>query len=279
MEMILKNNSDFPHSDNILKNINSLDLPIPPNAIVYLSGGFALALLYAQRQEDMFISNEYYSDIDLYFHRLADFRSTLALFNVDPNYTLVAETEKAATYTNTSTGIQVQLIKFRFGYPVQIAETYDILNCAVFYRLDNQEWQILESTASLMSDRVLDLHFTPLLNNNDSQDYASQVYQQLERINKYMERYSLSLSNAAAIRLLQIYNDYPDLSIKKDSVVFYRAHYQYYQKTVSSSIEVWSKFDLFSNHEAYDFIKSKYPLFDKHLTVAEEKTGTTEAIF
>ena len=279
MEIIAKNNSEFPHSSNILEIVNSLNLPIPSNAIVYLSGGFALALLYAQRKENMLISNEYYSDIDLYFHRLADYRATLNSFSADSNYKLVADTSKATTYVNASTGLQVQLIKFVFGYPIQIAETYDIVNCAAFYRLDNKQWQILESTASLMSDRSLDLYHTPLLDNTDCKDYASQVYQQLERITKYMKRYSLSLSNNAAIKLLKIYNAYPDLVIEKDSIVYYRVHYQSFQKTVSSRTEVWSKFDLFSNHEAYDFIKSKYPIFDKKILSVPDQSDNLEAPF
>ena len=94
MKTIQKNNSQFPHSDNILEIINSLNLPIPSNTTAYLSGGFALALLYAERQEDHSISNQYYSDIDLYFHRLADYRATFNSFNLHPDYKIVSDTDK-----------------------------------------------------------------------------------------------------------------------------------------------------------------------------------------
>lgn len=262
--------NSFPHSENI-KNIieRTTILDVLGDVDFYFTGGFAVALLYAPREQDdnLLLSNNYYSDIDLFFKDKQNLENAISILDSlrsTRKLRKVCETENAITYEfyaflDDLTFPQIynlQLIKKYTGTPNQILSTFDILNTRILYSHKEDCWYSDSRYFDYQSAKKISLtNCTPLLDSNNP-EYPNTIFFQLERISKYMQRYDLELDQKSLMKLIKIQRQLPDLSFEKNEKVVVRGYYSSYSKNVSSTFNVWLAFiNIFKNNSNWDTIK------------------------
>lgn len=244
--------NNFKHKDNIKSIIDrtSLTSIIPKSCNCYLGGGYAAALLFAPRRlnDIQMLSENYYSDIDIFFATIQDFNTLNDIFQSLRSTQVVrkvTETENAITYmlytfdeNGGCNGVNhVQLIKKYRGTPKEILSTFDILNARILYSLKEDLWYADSNAFSSFASKKISLtEHTPLLEQEDG------IFFQLERLAKYISRYDLELNNETLYRLINLNKKYPDLSFEKNKEVIVRGYYSRYSKMVSETFNVWTAF-------------------------------------
>lgn len=245
--------NNFKHKDNIKSIIDRTGLTsiIPKDCHCYLGGGYAAALLFAPRRlnDTTALSENYYSDIDLFFSTSKDFDSLHNVFELlrsTQAVRKVTETENAITYMlytfdengGCNGANDIQLIKKYVGTPKEILSTFDILNARILYSFKENVWHADANAFPAFASKKISLtDHTPLLEEKDG------IFFQLERLAKYISRYDLELNNETLYRLIKLNKQYPDLSFEKNKKVEVRGYYSRYSKTVSETFNVWTAFN------------------------------------
>jgi hypothetical protein len=146
--------NNFPHSKNIKSIIERTTiLDVLGNIDFYFGGGFAVALMYAPREKEnnLKLSENFYSDIDLFFKSKTDFYKAKLIppqLRETNKVRKTCETENAATYdfftfhedTPFYEMYTIQLIKKYTGTSTQILSTFDILNSRILYSHIDDTW-------------------------------------------------------------------------------------------------------------------------------------------
>tara|TARA_A100001201_G_scaffold143250_2_gene144119 strand:+ start:4459 stop:5337 length:879 start_codon:yes stop_codon:yes gene_type:complete len=262
--------NNFPHSKNI-KNIiqRTSILDVLGDIDFYFGGGFAVALMYAPREEEnnLLLCKNYYSDIDLFFKDQQSLNKAIDLLNAlraTNKLRKVCETENAITYEFYAfleeapfpEIYNLQLIKKYIGTPSQILSTFDILNSRILYSHKEDCWYTDANYFNYQSAKKISLtDSTPLLDVNNT-EYPNSIFFQLERLSKYIQRYDLELDQKSLMKLIKIQRQIPDLSFEKNEKVIVRGYYSSYSKYVSSTFNVWLAFiNIFKNNSNWNTIK------------------------
>jgi hypothetical protein len=262
--------NNFPHSRNIKQIIERTTiLDVLGDIDFYFSGGFAVALLYAPRQSDnnLLLSENYYSDIDLFFkdeENLNKAINILESLRFTKKLRKACETENAITYAFYAfledipfpQIYNLQLIKKYTGTPNQILSTFDILNSRILYSHKEDLWYSDPLYFNYQSAKKISLtNHTPLLD-PDNSEYPNSIFFQLERLSKYMKRYDLELDQKSLMKLIKIQRQLPNLSFEKNEKVIVRGYYSSYSKYVSSTFNVWLAFiNIFKDNSNWNSIK------------------------
>lgn len=183
----------FSHYQNILQNIE--DLPI--NSFIdsevdyYIAGGYAMALIFAPRDENLLIQNIYYDDIDIYF--ASESQLNLAINAAkQKEIDIVEENSEWFVFRMksqvTQTVYTFQFIKKIFSTQPSFFMNYDLLNCCLAFSAKSNEFffkdNALESTVSKQIEINTSFNFT-----------EEEAIKLSYRINKFAARYKMKISN------------------------------------------------------------------------------------
>lgn len=86
-------------------------------------------------------NNEKVKDIDMFFYTKDDFLEAVECFKNDKDYHEFYKNKKVVAYKNKRTGVVVELIKYKFGEPLEIISDFDftITKCAYINNYKTKE--------------------------------------------------------------------------------------------------------------------------------------------
>jgi len=288
---------DFKHHENITNIIGLTRIAdIFANIPCYISGGYPTALLFAPRCKDspLFIENNYYSDIDIFFQNIEDYyRASNVLKNLPSELgvyvRLESTTDNALTYMiivrnpedrTLQMTYTLQLIRKITGTPEQILSTFDIINSSVLYNVHTKEWSMHEKYLSAFINKKLILTNSVPLLDKKNKSYPDSIFFQLERLSKYSTRYDLELDAKSLIRLININKELPDLSFEKNEKVLVRGYYSSYSRFITNTFNVWTAFsNLFVENIYWDKIKNLVSNLDECFPDKEKTESETPIPF
>lgn len=90
-------------------------------------------------------NKEKVKDIDMFFRNRQDFLDALSMFEKDDSYVKFYENKKVNAFRNKHNGVVVELIKYKYGEPIDIIDEFDftITKCAYVNNYKTKE-QIVE---------------------------------------------------------------------------------------------------------------------------------------
>lgn len=190
----------FSHYQNILQNIE--DLPI--NSFIdseidyYIAGGYAMALIFAPRDQDLFIHDNYYDDIDIYFAHEKELNTAIQSAK-HKKVKIIDENDEWFVFKMTSetTGKEYtfQFMKKVFSTEPSFFMNYDLLNCCLAFSAKSNQFffkdYALESTVS----KQVEVNSTFSFNEESTLKFSY-------RINKFASRYKMKISDNLHSRLL-----------------------------------------------------------------------------
>ena len=184
----------FSHYQNILLNIE--DLPI--NSLIdsetnyYIAGGYALALIFAPRKDDLLIKEDYYDDIDIYFEKEEDLQTSIEKIKKYKQANIIEETENWFVFSLKSNNhnYYFQFMKKLFTKSPAFFYAYDILNCCVAFSAKTNEFYYKNKAIEATVAQVLDMNKEPNIVWDEDQ-----AVQFPYRLNKFLARYKMKLSN------------------------------------------------------------------------------------
>lgn len=78
-------------------------------------------------------NGEKFKDIDIFFNSKEDFMDALSMFEKDDNFYKLYENKKVNAFKDKHTGVVVELIKHKFGSPLEIIDDFDFTITKVAY--------------------------------------------------------------------------------------------------------------------------------------------------
>lgn len=78
-------------------------------------------------------NNEKFKDIDVFFRNKEDFAEALSMFEKDENFYKFYNNPKVNAFKDKHTGVTVELIKHRFGEPLDVINDFDFTITKVAY--------------------------------------------------------------------------------------------------------------------------------------------------
>lgn len=241
MQTIVKKIEDFDFiSQNIERIINNTVGKVLSefkelNCEYYLSGGYALALLIAPRitstrlpnfernpftptpLESMLIDTNYYQDIDIFFKSELDFwkaRSVLEKYSNGSSF--IYESKNQSTYLINNT--KIQIIKYVFGTPDTIMESFDFVNCSIFFD-KNLNVHTHKNFYKSILQKQLEMNTFKFDKIEDMEEFKYYAEMISTRIQKYCNRYSWECSPALKRYIQAVVNYCPDITHSKSRVV------------------------------------------------------------
>jgi len=193
----------------------------------YISGGFALACLIAPRLEtptpifQPFQENNtynsidatYFQDIDIYFKSEKDYNLARAYLYGAGMKTF--ENENCETFLTK--GFQIQIIKYRFGEPSELFDTFDLINSCIAIDT-NFNITTHKDFYKVCFKKEVELNKIFLEGKNEEQ-IKSYLGILLARMRKYSERYQLDIGPKYKNILLALREAIPVIEIKYDRYV------------------------------------------------------------
>lgn len=215
----------LPHRENIfaihkknrvLRKLDELDATY--------AGGYPMALFAAPRWKTnpRQLRDGYYVDIDVYPEDQAELERILLFivdeFNAPGETKAVHSTDNAFSYTIRSaagdTRIQVMRRPDRFGTPESVVRGFDFLNCAMAIKPGEEAVYFHKDFVTHHSNGELQI-LNPWMLEDVSQHRDALIMTQLLRFRKYCDRWGYVLSEDSLNCLLEVYNDHPQLVVKK----------------------------------------------------------------
>jgi hypothetical protein len=206
-------NKTIPYHEKVIKSFHKLMESIHPKFLEtnpILSGSAAISLVYAP--------NCSYNDLDLYFNKESDLQSALALINTvvpstkDNTHTVHEDEEdfnKFFTYWITHNAIsislpgqKIQLIKKQYLPPQDIIYKHDFSNVSLAITKD----AIFTTKETLYAwyEKKLAIRNFQLPENASLLEELTFYLSFLTRVDKYLQRYSLTLHENLYAKLLEI---------------------------------------------------------------------------
>lgn len=192
----------FSHHQNILSNIEGLPIysALDPAINFYIAGGYALALIFAPRDNTLMIDNNYYDDIDIYFDKQEELEASIKRIKAQAQATVIEENEKWFVFelvTSKENTYTFQFMKKLFNTSPSFFMEYDILNCCVAFSSKRNEFyyktNAIEATVAQVVEHNKDFH-----HHLDESKAITFAY----RLNKYLARYKMKLSENLHSKLL-----------------------------------------------------------------------------
>ena len=152
-----------------------------------ISGSFAMSLIFCKEP--------FYDDFDLYFSKKSDLKNAIKLLDTSLEFKKISKTKHALTYLHEKKKKKLQLILKLRKSLYHLATGHDFINCSVAYSSKNNNFWISKNAYSIWRNKELEIQKTPLQNKNIPDIYYFNTYAiLLQRVNKYKQRYGLSLS-------------------------------------------------------------------------------------
>ena len=190
----------FSHYQNITHNIQ--DLPI--NTMIdseidyYIAGGYAMALIFAPRNQDLYIDTNYYDDIDIYFSSEQDLNNSIESIK-QKEITIIEENEKwfvfKMTNPETNNSYTFQIVKTLFSTSPSFFSAYDILNCCIAFSAKTNDFYYKPLAIEATVCKLIELNDTFTF---DEEKYIKFSY----RLNKFLARYKMKISDTLHSTLL-----------------------------------------------------------------------------
>jgi hypothetical protein len=176
-------NKTFPYHNKAILNYISILNKLHPDlkkANPIVSGSCALSLLYTP--------NTLYNDIDLYFCSQEDFDTAKSMLNQKSS--TVFDTKNAVSYND----LKLQLIKNIYKTPAEVIYSHDFVNvsCAITVK---EIFSTKETHYAWFSEE-LSLRTFQVSPEAPSLEKIIKLTVLLSRINKYIKRYNLTLSDS-----------------------------------------------------------------------------------
>lgn len=221
-----ENDQLIPHRQNISRILDQNPfISFLRKEVAHLNpticGGYAAALLLAPRTGTK-LSNGYYSDIDIYARHslhIKPLRRILDRFvKTFSTSSSIYNTDRATTFHTfiRDEYVKVQLIEHICGEPVDILKTFDFVNCAIGFSPVDRTIYMHKDLVTHHCNKVLEILHPWMLYEASSQTQDNVVVQLL-RFKKYCLRWGYTLSSEAFALLVEIYNKFPNLVVKKHS--------------------------------------------------------------
>lgn len=183
----------FSHYQNILQNIE--DLPI--NSFIdsevdyYIAGGYAMALIFAPRDENLFIQSNYYDDIDVYFAHEKELNLAINAAK-QREITVIEETTEWFVFKMVS---QTTNMEYTFQFMKKIFSTqpaffmnYDLLNCCLAFSARSNQF--------FFKDHALESTVSRQIEINNTFNFTEETALKFSyRINKFASRYKMKISD------------------------------------------------------------------------------------
>lgn len=192
----------FSHYQNILSNIEGLPVysALDPEVNFYIAGGYALALIFAPRNETLMIDNNYYDDIDIYFEKQEELEASIKRIKIQKEIKIIEENEKWFVFelpTSENVSYTFQFMKKLFNTSPSFFMEYDILNCCVAFSSKKNEFyyktNAIEATVAQVVEHNKDFRYG---------DNELKAITFAYRLNKYLARYKMKLSQSLHSKLL-----------------------------------------------------------------------------
>jgi hypothetical protein len=98
-------------------------------------------------------NSEKFKDVDVFFRNREDFNEALSYFEKDENFYKFYNNAKVDAFKDKHTGVTVELIKHRFGEPMQVINDFDFTITKVAY-VNN--YKTPEQIAQMSKDGLID---------------------------------------------------------------------------------------------------------------------------
>lgn len=243
MVLLVKSTKDdkaIPYHDKVIKSYYKIIQSIIPELIQanpILSGSAAITLVYAPKAP--------YGDLDLYFQSQEDFDLALQIVKskvlceedeiYDDSTSAPRDYDKIYTYYYTKNAVTIntnrfklQLIRKEFLTPEKLIYSHDFTNVSVAVTKD----AIYTTKETLFSwyEKQIVLRNYMLSENANITDRMSFYATFLGRVNKYVSRYDLKMSNPLHYKIKQIHTDLcsPELdnnNLDIDHLILVTDHY------------------------------------------------------
>jgi len=183
--MIVSTSEDnkIPYHNKVILSFNNLITSIDPGLLEcnpIVSGSYAIKYIYSPKS----IPN----DLDIYFTNQQDFDRALTLLT--HKHKNIYETSNAVSFND----ISVQLIKKDFLPPEELILNHDLFNVACAITKD-KIFTTLETHYSWYNEEIC-LQNYQIPPNPTKEEKLVALVTLLKRIDKYQDRYQLSLSNS-----------------------------------------------------------------------------------
>jgi len=226
------NKNAIPHIANIINIHSNMSIINSINEYKPLfAGGYPMALLFAPRRETnaLEIAPGYFSDYDMYFQSKKDFESALEVLkfeytgeagNTKKDYYISESisTDNAVTLIMSRTQrlnpqpapLVLQLIRSRIAPPEELLSTFDFTNCAIGFSPAEKAFYCHRDTLRDHHERTLEI-LNPWMLDNITQENIQNIIVQIARFIKYSQRWEYTLSNKSFDKLIEVYNDHPNI--------------------------------------------------------------------
>lgn len=175
------------HQKLVNKKINNLLHSIHPEFYTtnpVLSGSYLIKLIVAPDAD--------YNDYDFYFTTEEDYENAVTILN--SAYLSPKKTKNSISYTlSPDLAGQVQLIFRKFDLPENLILEHDFQNCQVAWFKNDLCFTTLFKNA--WKDRYLNLSLDQLPDFSEPNKWLAKLTVLVQRINKYVTRYSLDLGS------------------------------------------------------------------------------------
>lgn len=261
---------DLTHYENIQYNLKSLPYYqslSESKSNFYISGGYTVALLFASRDEDLIVNQTFYDDIDFFFYTEEDYQILNNFFYTKTlekpsELCCMSKTERATTYSISDPILKkhykIQLIKKEFGNPIKLFQNYDIINCCLAYSFKENEIIYKSKALEIMLNKEIDL-FNDYLLDETSSDFAKNLILFSYRLNKYSERYNLTLSSPLFNRIIKLLIKYKNLMVSEE-IQKLVGWYNSRSTTIKKDTNVWQfyKSILYKNNMYTEYLDNFY---------------------
>ena len=257
--MTIKNIEQFEKlGKNIVENVN---YHIPGFRVLsdlginfFVSGGFAMACLMAPRQEITIgespfsdsimntIDRYYYNDIDLYFYSQKDYDLARAYYTGLGVSIYSNENCESFQIHSDKSYFEIQIIKITFGSPYDVFKTFDIVNTAVAI---DSKYNIITHPDFYKSNfkKEIEINNIQLENHDSHEAFKNYLGILFLRINKYKDRYDMTIGPKYLKVLKTLKEIYPELPIETTQYVGTGSG----SKRVSATENLWNSIELESN--------------------------------
>lgn len=184
-----------------------------------LSGSFLISALFDYQYP--------YGDYDLYFRKNADLKRALNKLDKSKAFSFYSKSRYASTYQNKKTKEKIQLIyKLRKDLK-HLANSHDFHNCALAYCSAKKSLYISSKAYTCWTNGELDINVSPVFDPNyPDLKFFNQLALLLHRIQKYTDRYNVTISNQTRLKLKKLANNY------NSRLSYYKYGLEYFNKPV-----------------------------------------------
>lgn len=254
-------------SNQILKSIEHLN-PV-------YAGGFPMALLFAPRTAKGSITS-HFTDYDIYFENLDSCNQAIDILMNTEEQSVHFKSENAETIVihNQASKPTTYQIVTKFNYsPEQVVDTFDFTNCAIAFTPYNSTFTCSSRTLKDHLDGKLNIQnpwmLDKLLNHELTQEQIlTYACVQIARFKKYCDRWNYSLSDESWLKLIQVYEKFPNLMPSKNIyLAIDEGPYSGFSMLIKANTNIWSSMSgIISNNKMFSNYDDKHSFF---------KSGTT----